>query len=916
MTTSDDNDKTRIKSMDATSDKTQIANPAVMEERLRQLRIKKLHEAKLKEKKAHLLAAKNQEAKSTAAASASQTSQANQDKTRIAPANTPSNTAAKKPVKSSDVTPNDKTQFSPNRSVPVNQNDATRYQPKAQTPPASKSIPAASTPVDTDGSLGLLKGRFILESVLGAGGMGVVYKAKDRLKVEAQDRDPYVAVKVLGEEFKAHPEAFIALQRESRKSQRIAHPNIVNVHDFDRDENTVFMTMEFLDGNPLDKLIAQYRSIGLPKDDVWQILQGICSALTHAHTEQIIHSDFKPGNIFFTHKGVTKVFDFGIARAVSRMEHIEDSKDDKTVFDAGSLGAVTPAYASYEMLEGDTPDVRDDIYALGCIAYELFTGEHPYNRANARDAFEKKLKPKKIPGITNRQWRAIEKACALKREDRIATVEEFWNEMTLTKSRKGLVITVIFLFLAAAGFGYTQYFMEKEPEFKEDEVRDEIEYKLRVELQKQSINVLLETMAFTESWEYEVWREYQSALKLLGKEDRWLQDVKAQLKAVYIERIGSALEGGELTIGAVWIENASRYIDDKNLLAHYRDKLAALIAEQEKIKAEEERRRLQIAKVNNEKKQQAQTIIERKSAYNAALETVREQLGCRSNIDMKDLSIAIKKLRELDQQKYQGEEPAFVNQLALCLEKIGRNYPERAKDSKKAAIRLFPDNSTIADIKIIPRDPCGSSIAGLGAKGTRATCRDRIPRVGQGPALVVIPAPAKGKIFAIGKYEISVDEINAYCQNTGKCPKLPEKNTDLPAVNLSNDIVRGYLRWLSAETKRNYRLPLYSEWLHAAKARRGVLDSNRNCTLKSRGIEKGGSLLKASVGKQNSWGLVNHIGNAQELVAHKGSGYRAVGGSNITPMESCDFSFNNSHNGGPDPYTAIRVLREIDDAGR
>ncbi len=73
-----------------------------------------------------------------------------------------------------------------------------------------------------------LKNRFILEKVLGVGGMGIVYKAKDRLKVEAQDRDPYVAIKVLSEEFKTHPEAFISLQRESRKSQRIAHPNIVN----------------------------------------------------------------------------------------------------------------------------------------------------------------------------------------------------------------------------------------------------------------------------------------------------------------------------------------------------------------------------------------------------------------------------------------------------------------------------------------------------------------------------------------------------------------------------------------------------------------------------------------------------------------------------------------------------------------
>ncbi len=176
---------------------------------------------------------------------------------------------------------------------------------------------------------GTLKNRFILEKVLGVGGMGIVYKAKDRLKVEAQDSDPYVAIKVLSEEFKTHPEAFISLQRESRKSQRIAHPNIVNVHDFDRDGATVFMTMEFLDGSPLDQLIRQYKSTGLPTDDAWVIVKGMSAALSYSHAEKIIHSDFKPGNVFVTKKGLAKVFDFGIARAVAKVEHLDDNPEDE-----------------------------------------------------------------------------------------------------------------------------------------------------------------------------------------------------------------------------------------------------------------------------------------------------------------------------------------------------------------------------------------------------------------------------------------------------------------------------------------------------------------------------------------------------------------------------------------------------------
>ena len=194
----------------------------------------------------------------------------------------------------------------------VSENDVT-----VSLPPGSSAAAPTSKVVQ---SHEVLKNRFILERVLGAGGMGVVYRAKDLLKVEAKDRDPYVAIKVLGEEFKSHPEAFIALQRESRKTQRIAHPNIVNVYDFDKDGDTVFMTMEYLEGTPLDKLIKKYRSTGLPVADSMQILEGICAALAYAHGQNIIHSDLKPGNIFVTNQNLAKVFDFGIARAVAKAE--------------------------------------------------------------------------------------------------------------------------------------------------------------------------------------------------------------------------------------------------------------------------------------------------------------------------------------------------------------------------------------------------------------------------------------------------------------------------------------------------------------------------------------------------------------------------------------------------------------------
>ena len=121
----------------------------------------------------------------------------------------------------------------------------------------------------------VLRGRFELIAKLGEGGMGAVWKGKDLLKEEAKDRNPYVAIKLLQADFKRHPEAFIALQRETSKQQRLAHPNIATVYDFDRDERTqtVFMTMEVMEGQPMDAFIRALPADGLPVDEAMGIMR-------------------------------------------------------------------------------------------------------------------------------------------------------------------------------------------------------------------------------------------------------------------------------------------------------------------------------------------------------------------------------------------------------------------------------------------------------------------------------------------------------------------------------------------------------------------------------------------------------------------------------------------------------------------
>ncbi len=318
-----------------------------------------------------------------------------------------------------------------------------------------------------------LQNRFILEQTIASGGMGVVYKARDLRKEEAQDREPYVAIKVLTENFKQHPDALISLQRESKKAQKLAHPNIVTVYDFDRDGDTVFMTMEYLEGQSLAKFNKTITPKGLPVEKVLSIINGIGEGLTYAHKQHIVHSDIKPGNIFITHDGIVKLLDFGIARAFKQAGSTSQDKtlfnfsensgvitksNDATIFDPSSLGALTPAYASCEMLEGLDPDPRDDIYAVACITYELLTGRHPFNKLSSTQARDQKFKPIQPVNFTREQWRGLLGGLAFNRNSRTPSVMQFIESIAPHSYRpqiiRGVVASAGLALLAIASFSY------------------------------------------------------------------------------------------------------------------------------------------------------------------------------------------------------------------------------------------------------------------------------------------------------------------------------------------------------------------------------------------------------------------------------------------------------------------------------
>jgi len=302
----------------------------------------------------------------------------------------------------------------------------------------------------------VLKERFVIEEILGRGGMGVVYRALDLRKQEAHDRNPHVALKALSDTYQRDEKMVVALQRESQKAQSLAHPNIATVYDFDRQGSLVYLTMEVLSGSPMDDFIRDHPR-GLPPGRVGQIVRGLCLGLAYAHNKGIVHSDFKPGNVFLGKNDHPKVLDFGIARATPATETQAREGSEQTQFDAGELGALTPSYAAKEMFFGADPHPSDDVYAVAVTVYQLLTGAHPFLNKPAPQAEAEGLKPAPIPGIKRREWRAIRHGLAFDRNDRQQNAADFLREFEGQSKAKLVAGLAVFLGLALAGyFGFVQ----------------------------------------------------------------------------------------------------------------------------------------------------------------------------------------------------------------------------------------------------------------------------------------------------------------------------------------------------------------------------------------------------------------------------------------------------------------------------
>lgn len=241
-------------------------------------------------------------------------------------------------------------------------------------------------------SAGAQLGPYQILSPLGAGGMGEVFRARD----SRLGRD--VAIKILPERLADNAHALARFEQEARAVAALSHPNILAIHDFGREGGVVFAVMELLEGESLDRRVSREE---LPWKKALEIGAAVSDGLASAHARGIVHRDLKPANIFITRDGVVKILDFGLARQDTPSAGAETAAPTVVDLPQTEPGTVmgTVGYMSPEQVRGEPADARSDLFSLGCILYEMLTGQRAFRHTTAAETLAAILRdhPAELP---------------------------------------------------------------------------------------------------------------------------------------------------------------------------------------------------------------------------------------------------------------------------------------------------------------------------------------------------------------------------------------------------------------------------------------------------------------------------------------------------------------------------------------
>lgn len=276
----------------------------------------------------------------------------------------------------------------------------------------------------------VLGNRYEILTEIGSGGMAKVYKARCRYLQRI------VAVKILKEEFREDSEFLKRFDTEAQAAASLTHPNIVQIYDVGRDHNKYYIVMEYVDGITLKEYIENRGN--LEWREAVNISIQMCSALSKAHSRNIIHRDIKPHNIIMTSDGVPKVADFGIARSVT---------SDTSTMKIDTVGSVH--YSSPEQARGGYTDEKSDIYSIGVTIYEMVTGKLPFDGETPvavalKHITEEPILPSTIkPCIPQALNQIIIKAMAKSKQERYETVSELINDLENIRAKNNTSCDII-----------------------------------------------------------------------------------------------------------------------------------------------------------------------------------------------------------------------------------------------------------------------------------------------------------------------------------------------------------------------------------------------------------------------------------------------------------------------------------------